>query len=199
MVVPVVPVNPNSRKGRIASPLEQGRVTMEHTTVVGIDVSKDRPDVHVLPSGEVWAVNRDADGLAELCCRLAGMSGVVALEATGGTRTSSPPACRALAFPCSWSTPRRCGPLPERWASAQDRSDRRPGDRPLCRGDQAGGAAVAGPSEPHAGGSAGAPSPDRRDDGLGEPAAAAHRHAARAQEHRAASGRSEARTRRHRS
>jgi transposase len=57
---------------------------MEHTTVVGIDVSKDRLDVHVLPSDEAWAVNRDGDGLAELCRRLAGMSGVVALEATGG-------------------------------------------------------------------------------------------------------------------
>jgi transposase len=57
---------------------------MEHTTVVGIDVSKDRLDVHVLPSQEAWAVGRDADGLAELCRRLAGMSGVVALEATGG-------------------------------------------------------------------------------------------------------------------
>ena len=57
---------------------------MEHTTVVGIDVSKDRLDVHVLPSEEAWAVSRDADGLAELCRRLAGMRGVVALEATGG-------------------------------------------------------------------------------------------------------------------
>ena len=60
---------------------------MEHTTVVGIDVSKDRLDVHVLPSDEAWAVSRDADGLAELCRRLAGMSGVVALEATGGYET----------------------------------------------------------------------------------------------------------------
>jgi transposase len=57
---------------------------MEHPTVVGIDVSKDRLDVHVLPSEEAWQVSRDADGLAELCRRLAGMSGVVALEATGG-------------------------------------------------------------------------------------------------------------------
>jgi len=57
---------------------------MEHTTVVGIDVSKDRLDVHVLPSEEAWAVSRDGEGLAELCRRLAGLSGVVALEATGG-------------------------------------------------------------------------------------------------------------------
>jgi transposase len=57
---------------------------MEHATVVGIDVSKDRLDVHVLPSEEAWTVGRDAEGLAELCRRLQGLSGVVALEATGG-------------------------------------------------------------------------------------------------------------------
>jgi len=57
---------------------------MELATVVGIDVSKDRLDVYVLPSEEAWAVPRDAEGLAELCNRLQGLSGVVALEATGG-------------------------------------------------------------------------------------------------------------------
>ena len=57
---------------------------MEHTTVVGIDVSKDRLDVHVLPSEEAWAVSRDGDGLAELCRHLAGMNGMLALAATGG-------------------------------------------------------------------------------------------------------------------
>lgn len=60
---------------------------MEHTTVVGIDVSKDRLDVHVLPSEEAWAVSRDSNGLGELCRRLTGMSGVVAVEATGGYET----------------------------------------------------------------------------------------------------------------
>jgi transposase len=59
---------------------------MEQATVVGIDVSKDRLDVHVLPSGEAWAISRDAAGLAELCQRLAG-AGIVALEATGGYET----------------------------------------------------------------------------------------------------------------
>jgi transposase len=57
---------------------------MEHATVVGIDVSKDRLDVHVLPSEQAWAVSRDAAGLAELSERLHGLVGVVALEATGG-------------------------------------------------------------------------------------------------------------------
>jgi len=80
----VVPGTPNSRQGRKASPLRQGRGALEQITVVGIDVSKDKLDVDVLPSEEAWAVSRDADGLAELCRRLVGMIGVVALEATGG-------------------------------------------------------------------------------------------------------------------
>ena len=52
---------------------------------VGIDVSKDRLDVHVLPSGESFGVVHDAEGLAGLGERLGGLSPrCVALEATGG-------------------------------------------------------------------------------------------------------------------
>jgi transposase len=39
---------------------------MEHRRIVGIDVSKDRLDVHVLPSQEAFAVSRDATGLFEV-------------------------------------------------------------------------------------------------------------------------------------
>ena len=39
--------------------------------VVGIDVSKDRLDVAVRPTGEVFAVGRDAEGLDSLIARLA--------------------------------------------------------------------------------------------------------------------------------
>ena len=55
---------------------------------VGIDVSKDRLDVHVLPEGTAFAVARDGKGLAELVARLqsAGTS-LVAVEATGGFET----------------------------------------------------------------------------------------------------------------
>jgi len=55
---------------------------------VGIDVSKDRLDVHVRPSGEAFAVARDGDGLAWLVDRLRGLSPErVAVEATGGFET----------------------------------------------------------------------------------------------------------------
>jgi transposase len=55
---------------------------------VGIDVSKDRLDVHVLPRGEAFAVTRDGKGLAELVERLRELDcEAVAVEATGGFET----------------------------------------------------------------------------------------------------------------
>jgi transposase len=38
--------------------------------VVGIDVSKDRLDVALRPSGESFVVRRDAEGLRDLVARL---------------------------------------------------------------------------------------------------------------------------------
>ena len=56
--------------------------------VIGIDVSRDRLDVHVLPSGEAFCVPRDGAGIADLCGRLGALApGAVALEATGGFDT----------------------------------------------------------------------------------------------------------------
>jgi len=55
---------------------------------IGIDVSKDRLDVHVEPSGEAFFVSNDLEGLGGLIARLAGLSAeIVALEATGGLET----------------------------------------------------------------------------------------------------------------
>jgi transposase len=55
---------------------------------VGIDVSKDRLDVHVLPSGEVFAVARNGEGLVSLNERLRALAvTTVGVEATGGFET----------------------------------------------------------------------------------------------------------------
>jgi transposase len=55
---------------------------------VGVDVSKDRLDVHVLPRGEVFAVARNGEGLEELNKRLGGLGvSLVVVEATGGFET----------------------------------------------------------------------------------------------------------------
>lgn len=52
---------------------------------VGIDVSKDRLDVHVAPSGEAFAVARDGKGVEALAARLSTLgASLVAVEATGG-------------------------------------------------------------------------------------------------------------------
>ncbi len=53
--------------------------------VVGIDVSKDRLDVALRPSGDSFAVARDAAGLDVLIARLKPLAPVtIAVEATGG-------------------------------------------------------------------------------------------------------------------
>ena len=56
--------------------------------VVGIDVSKERLDVAVRPSGEMFVVSRDAEGLDALIAKLTPLAPVaVAVEATGGYET----------------------------------------------------------------------------------------------------------------
>jgi transposase len=53
--------------------------------IVGIDVSKDRLDVHVLPAGDGFSVGNDHAGMEALVARLSqAKADVVALEATGG-------------------------------------------------------------------------------------------------------------------
>ena len=53
--------------------------------IVGIDVSKDRLDVHVLPAGDSFLVGNDQAGVDGLITRLReAKADVVALEATGG-------------------------------------------------------------------------------------------------------------------
>lgn len=55
---------------------------------VGIDVSKDRLDVHVRPNGEAFAVTRDGKGLEALIDRLRLIAPALSVvEATGGFET----------------------------------------------------------------------------------------------------------------
>ena len=70
------------------------------TTVIGIDVSKDKLDVAIRPSGEAFSVDRNAAGLEVLAGRLAALSPlVVALEATGGFETVAAAALAAAGLP----------------------------------------------------------------------------------------------------
>jgi transposase len=61
---------------------------MDAAVVVGIDVSKERLDVHVRPGGEAFSVKRDGDGIAALIERLRPLDpAILAVEATGGFET----------------------------------------------------------------------------------------------------------------
>lgn len=73
---------------------------MDSTISVGIDVAKQRLDVAVRPSGEVWSVARDSPGLAELCDRLVALAPTrVAVEATGGFEQIAAAALAAAGLP----------------------------------------------------------------------------------------------------
>ena len=57
----------------------------QESVYVGIDVSKDRLDVALLPAGESFAVGRDSAGLEDLVARLRRLlPALIVLEATGG-------------------------------------------------------------------------------------------------------------------
>jgi transposase len=78
------------------------------TTCVGIDVSKDRLDVHVRPSGEAFAVARDGKGLEALVERLAALDvSLVVLEATGGFETTAAAALAGAGLPLAVVNPRQ--------------------------------------------------------------------------------------------
>jgi transposase len=75
---------------------------------VGIDVSKDRLDVHLRPSGRAFAVARDGAGIEELLARLrADPPALVVLEATGGFETTVAGAIAGAGLPLAVVNPRQ--------------------------------------------------------------------------------------------
>lgn len=73
---------------------------------VGIDVSKERLDVHVRPSGEAFVVSRDGKGLEELIDRLRILSPrLIAIEATGGFETIAAAAIAGATLPLAIVNP----------------------------------------------------------------------------------------------
>lgn len=97
---------PNGRKGRVASPHVQGRG--KSLMFVGIDVSKDRLDVHLRPSGEAFAVPRDSEGVEVLAGRLQELDPeLVVLEATGGFETVVAAGLAAAGLPLAVVNPRQ--------------------------------------------------------------------------------------------
>src|ERR1700751_592168 len=97
---------PNSCLG--TSPHQQGRDTkMAMLSFCGVDVSKERLDVMVLPEQQRFSVRNDAAGWAELIARLRSFAiAAIGLEASGGYERGAMgpllaaglPACRASPF-----------------------------------------------------------------------------------------------------
>lgn len=75
---------------------------------VGIDVAKDRLDVHVRPDSETFTVTHDGEGIEELTKRLSGMKPtLVVLEATGGFETVVAAGLAAAGLPVAVVNPRQ--------------------------------------------------------------------------------------------
>ena len=75
---------------------------------VGIDVSKARLDVALLPTGDGWAVANDERGIAVLVDRLLGLSPtLIVLEATGGLELPLTGALAATGLPVVVVNPRQ--------------------------------------------------------------------------------------------
>jgi len=81
---------------------------MTGTNFIGIDVSKNRLEVHARPDGKSFFVPRDEDGLDELVSRLASLSpALVVLEATGGLQLRAAAHLAAADLPVAVVNPRQ--------------------------------------------------------------------------------------------
>jgi transposase len=75
---------------------------------VGIDVAKDRLDVHLRPGGEFFTLARDGEGIEALATRLAMLKPkLIVLEATGGFETVVAAAFAAAGLPLAVVNPRQ--------------------------------------------------------------------------------------------
>ena len=75
---------------------------------IGIDVAKDRLDVHLRPGGEAFTVSRDSEGVEALAARLLELKPVlVVLEATGGFEVVVAAGLAAAGLPLAVVNPRQ--------------------------------------------------------------------------------------------
>ena len=75
-------------------------------TYVGIDVSKDRLDVHILPQDDAFTVERNGAGLAVLVKRLTPLlPSLVVVEATGGFESTTAAALAGAGLPLAVINP----------------------------------------------------------------------------------------------
>jgi len=76
--------------------------------IVGIDISKEQLDIHILPSQDSFSVSRDSEGLGQLITQLSSLQPkLVVMEATGGFETIVAAALAAARLPLAVVNPRR--------------------------------------------------------------------------------------------
>lgn len=76
--------------------------------VVGIDISKDKLDIGVVPTSEKWSLPNEVDGLAELACKLSELSPkLVVMEATGGLERPVRAVLEQAGLACAVVNPRQ--------------------------------------------------------------------------------------------
>jgi hypothetical protein len=114
---------PEHSQGPI-EPCKDGSWTkLAESTRVGIDVSKDRLDVHRRPSGEAFAVRCAGKGLKNHVDRLAALDvPLTVLEASGGFETTVAAALASASLPLAVVNPRQI----RNFAKAVGKLDPRP-------------------------------------------------------------------------
>jgi len=106
--------------------------------VVGIDVSKDRLDVAVRPTGESFVFKRTGVGIEDLIVRLEALSPkMVAIEATGGFEAVVAAGLAGAGLPVVVVNPAQVRAFAQALGKRAKTDPRCGCDRPLCRGDQA--------------------------------------------------------------
>lgn len=88
--------------------MTQRGVMDQHSTVVGIDVSKDALVIATLPSGDRWVSGTDPGAIDALVTRVSALQPqLVVMEATGGYEAALAAACAAAALPVVIVNPRQ--------------------------------------------------------------------------------------------
>lgn len=88
--------------------MTQRGVMDQHSTVVGIDVSKDALVIATLPSGDRWVSGTDPGAIDALVTRVSALQPqLVVMEATGGDEAELAAACAAAALPVVIVNPRQ--------------------------------------------------------------------------------------------
>src|SRR5262245_56408988 len=124
---------PNSCQG--TSPHQQGWDTkMAMLSFCGIDVSKDRLDVVVLPEGWFFSVSNDTAGGAELVARFRPVTvSAIGLEPSGGYERGIIRALLAAAVGATYQPEQASSVRPRPRRAGQERPPRCAADRRVCR------------------------------------------------------------------